>query len=120
LCDIDRYYVRSTDRLKPGKRIIEMRFDYDGGGLGRGGQIGFVVDGLEFGSGRVPRTVPFSFSLADTLDIGRDRGASVTPEYPNGPDNAYQGQIDTVRFDLGEDRVEPTSAEKLRAALSVH
>lgn len=120
LCDVDRYYVRSTDRLRPGKRTIEMHFHYDGGGLGRGGRVEFVVDGREFGSGRIERTVPFSFSIADTLDIGCDRGASVTPEYANGAENAYPGHIVTVCFDLGDDRVEPTSGEKLRAALSVH
>jgi hypothetical protein len=60
-----------------------MEFAYDGGGLGKGGDVTLNVDGQPVGSGRVPRTHPLSFSMDETTDIGGDTGSPVTPDYPS-------------------------------------
>ena len=62
---------------------LGVRFDYDGGGLGKGGQVHLTVNDVEVAGGRLERTVPFLFSMSgETLDVGVDTGAPVGP-YPH-------------------------------------
>ena len=49
-----------------------MEFAYDGGGLGKGGDVTLYVDGDKVGEGRVEATVPMVFSADETTDVGRD------------------------------------------------
>jgi arylsulfatase A-like enzyme len=75
--------VAGTQPLPTGDVALGVRFDYDGGGLGRGGQVHLTVDGAEVASGRLERTVPFLFSMSgETLDVGVDTGAPAGP-YPH-------------------------------------
>lgn len=48
-----------------------MEFQYDGGGLAKGGTVSLFVDGKEDGEGRVDQTVPMLFSADETCDVGR-------------------------------------------------
>jgi hypothetical protein len=45
-----------------------MEFDYDGGGLAKGGLVTLYLDGEKIGEGRVDQTEPFIFSA-----MGNDR-----------------------------------------------
>ena len=76
-----------------------MKFDYDGGGAGKGGTVTLLSDGNEIGSGRIEKTVPAIFSFDDFLDIGQDRGEPVVPDYaePRGP---FTGVIESVVIDI--------------------
>jgi arylsulfatase len=49
-----------------------MEFAYDGGGLGKGGDVTLFVDGEAVGEGHVEATVPMLFSADETTDVGRD------------------------------------------------
>lgn len=62
-------------------RQIELRFDYAGGGLGRGGDLTLVVDGAVTGRARLERTMPRFYSLDETFDVGSDTGTPVTETY---------------------------------------
>jgi hypothetical protein len=79
-----------------------MEFAYDGGGLGKGGTATLYVDGDQVGSTRVERTHVLNFSPDETTDVGRDTGAPVCDDYAAG-DNAFTGQINWVRLDIGTD-----------------
>ena len=48
-----------------------MEFAYDGGGLGKGGDVTLYLDGDKVGEGRVEHTVPMVFSADETLDLSR-------------------------------------------------
>ena len=62
-----------TDRLS-------VSFDYDGGGLGKGGTARMHLDGKQVADGRIERTVPFVFSMSgETLDVGIDTCSPVGP-----------------------------------------
>lgn len=54
----------------PTTHAIEVKFDYDGGGSGKGGKVTLLRDGKAIGDGRVEKTVPGIFSFDDFLDVG--------------------------------------------------
>lgn len=70
--------------------MIRYDFDYDGGGLGKGGLMRISVDGREIARGRIERTATITAGLGETLDIGRDTGNAVV-DY--GGDSAFTGEI---------------------------
>jgi arylsulfatase A-like enzyme len=94
------YFVESADRLPAGKHQVRMEFAYDGGGLGKGGKATLYVDGKDVGSGRVENTAAMIFSADDGLDVGRDTGAPVSPEY-GAVGNAFNGKIGGVELTIG-------------------
>jgi arylsulfatase A-like enzyme len=96
---IVHYDVFATSPLPAGKHQARMELVYDGGGAGKGGIVTLFVDGNAVGTGRVKRTHRFLFSMDETLEIGRDMGEPVSPDY--GPrDNAFNGRVIWVRIDI--------------------
>jgi arylsulfatase len=79
-----------------------MEFGYDGGGMGRGGDVTLYYDGREVGSGRVEQTQGFVFSADETTDVGYESGTTVSPDYTHHT-SRFSGRIEWVRIDLGED-----------------
>jgi arylsulfatase len=79
-----------------------MEFAYDGGGLGKGGNVTLILDGEQVGEGRAAATAAMVFSADDTCDVGMEGGAVVSEDYgPRG--NAFTGEVNWVQIDLGED-----------------
>jgi hypothetical protein len=76
-----------------------MEFAYDGGGLGKGGEVRLFVDGETVGEGRVAATAAMIFSADDTCDVGVEGGAVVSEDYgPRG--NEFTGEVNWVQIDL--------------------
>ncbi|HEY3712507.1 MAG TPA: arylsulfatase [Amycolatopsis sp.] len=96
---LELFTIAATAILPPGRHEVRLDFDYDGGGLGRGGTAVLTVDGEKQATGRVERTIPYYFSFDETLDVGVDLGTPVTDDYP-ALDNTFTGVIHTVRVDL--------------------
>lgn len=97
---IDHYMVAATKPIPTGKHQVRMEFGYDGGGLGRGGDVTLFYDGKAVGQGRVERTQPMAFSADEACDVGCDTGSPASPDYgPTG--NAFSGTIAWVQIDLG-------------------
>ena len=49
-------HVRGEQAVPPGEHQVRVEFAYDGGGLGKGGDVTLWLDGGQIGSGRVERT----------------------------------------------------------------
>ncbi len=99
---IDHYMVAATKPIPTGKHQVRMEFGYDGGGLGRGGDVTLFYDGKAVGQGRVERTQTMAFSADEACDVGCDTGSPASPDYgPTG--NAFSGTIAWVQIDLGAD-----------------
>jgi arylsulfatase len=78
-----------------------MEFKYDGGGMGKGGQVSLFIDGKKAGDGKVAATAPLVFSADDGLDVGVDTGAPVSPEYgPRG--NEFNGRVKGIELAIAE------------------
>lgn len=91
--------VAADSELSPGDHVLQLRFDYDGGGAGRGGEVRFIADGVEIGKGRVEKTVPALFSFDEGLDVGFDSLDPVVDDYAT-PKGAFTGTIDKVVIDI--------------------
>ena len=90
--------VAGAEPLPSGHVEVGVRFEYDGGGLGKGGLVHLTVNGAEVAGGRLERTVPFLFSMSgETLDVGVDTGAPVGPYPRRFP---FTGTIDRIEIEL--------------------
>jgi arylsulfatase A-like enzyme len=76
-----KYKVAATDMVPEGKHTLVMDFNYDGGGVGKGGTVTLFVDGNEVAKGRIEETVPTRFSMTEGLEVGRDAGMPVSKDY---------------------------------------
>jgi arylsulfatase len=71
--------VAAKDPLPPGKSVIELRFAYGGGGLGKGATVTLVVNGTVVAEARLAHTVPRAYSFEETFDVGEDTASPVGP-----------------------------------------
>jgi hypothetical protein len=76
-----------------------MSFDYDGGGVGKGGTATLLVNGDKVASGRIDRTQGMMFSADETAGVGVDDATPVTTDYKER-DNAFTGKILKVTVDV--------------------
>jgi len=105
--------VIAPERLTPGRHEIRLGFDYDGGGVGKGGTASLSVDGRQVADGRVDATIPYYFAFDETFDVGLDRASPVTDDYPV-VDNEFTGTLHWVRVDLGDDLYSDVETEEER------
>jgi arylsulfatase A-like enzyme len=116
---IDYYYVTADEPLPSGSHQVRMQFAYDGGGLGKGGDVTLFCDGKAIGTGRVEKTEPMAFSADEACDVGSDTGSPTSTDYgPHG--NKFTGSIDVVTIDIGGDSHDHlvTAEDKLNIAMS--
>jgi arylsulfatase len=76
-----------------------MEFTYDGGGLGKGGDVTLYLDGESIADGRVENTIPMLFSIDDTADVGEDSGTTVGEDYTSDS-SRFTGKIAWVQIDI--------------------
>jgi hypothetical protein len=111
---LEKYVISSAQPLSAGEHQVRMHFEYDGGGLGKGGTVTLYVDANAAGSGRVERTVALVFSADETSDVGMKRGSPITADVPV-ENNAFTGTVRVVviQTDLKEDLDSLMSREDL-------
>ena len=96
---LEEYKVAAPKAVAAGKATIRMNFDYDGGGIGKGGTATILVNGKPAASGRIERTQPMIFSADETAGVGVDDATPVTADYKER-DNAFTGKILKVVIDV--------------------
>jgi arylsulfatase len=121
LFGLQQFKVYGEEPLPAGEHQVRMEFTYDGGGLGKGGDVKLFVDGLHVGEGRVDGTVPMLFSADETTDVGSDTATPVSDDY--GPRNSeFTGRVLWVQIDIdaaAEDTDHLISPEeRLRVAMA--
>jgi arylsulfatase len=98
-----RSFVTEAEQPIPaGKHQVRMEFAYDGGGLGKGGNVTLYYDGQAVGTGRVEQTQAFIFSADETTDIGYESGTPVSDQY-TAKSSHFNGKIGWVQLDVGTD-----------------
>ena len=120
LCGVERYALKSEDKLKPGKHVVTVDFNYDGG-VGEGGEATLSVDGKKVATKRFPRTIAFRMSLDETLDIGEDTGTPVSEDY--AVPFRFTGDIAKVTISLAKEKLTEEQLKtyregRLKAALA--
>jgi arylsulfatase A-like enzyme len=106
----ERTDLVSNAPLPPGKSTVTVEFAYDGGGLGKGGEVVIGVDGREAGRARLKNTVAGRFGL-DTFGVGSDSGSPVANTY-NAP-FPFTGKIIQVDIDLAPQNLSPAEETRL-------
>ena len=118
---IKSFDIESTSPIPAGKTQVRMEFAYDGGGMGKGGNVTLYCDGKEVGKGRVEQTQGFVFSADETTDIGYESGTTVSPDY-TAHTSKFNGKINWVQIDLGKDAEDAdhyiSPEERLRIAMA--
>jgi arylsulfatase A-like enzyme len=96
---LQQFKVSAPLALAAGKATARMNFDYDGGGIGKGGTATLFVNGDKVASGRIERTQGMVFSADETAGVGMDDATPVTTDYKER-DNAFTGKILKVTVDV--------------------
>ena len=96
---LHEYKVAAPNAVAAGKATIRMNFDYDGGGIGKGGMASILVNGEMVASGRIEQTQFGIFSADETAAVGVDDATPVTTDYKER-DNAFTGKIIKVTVDV--------------------
>lgn len=89
---LQQFKVSGSEAMAAGKATVRLNFDYDGGGIGKGGMATILVNGKEVGSGRIERTQGMIFSADETAGVGMDDATPVTTDYKER-DNSFTGKI---------------------------
>jgi arylsulfatase len=97
---LERPTFVSKDALPKGETTIVVDFEYDGGGMGKGGNITMSANGKTISEGRLERTVPIQLSIFEGIDIGMDNGSPV--DYTYTLPFTFTGKIDKVTIELKE------------------
>jgi arylsulfatase A-like enzyme len=114
LVGVARSTITGPEKLAPGKHVIFADFKYDGGGIGKGGMLTLMVDDKQVAQGRIERTIPFRFSLDETLDIGEDTGTPVSEDYR--VPFKFTGKLNRVVVRLSDSPLTPEDEEQIRRA----
>ena len=96
---LQQFKVSAPQPLAAGKATMRMDFDYDGGGVGKGGTATLLVNGNKVASGRIERTQGMIFSADEGAGVGLDDATPVTTDYKER-DNAFTGKIVKVTVDV--------------------
>jgi arylsulfatase len=96
---LQRTTISAIQPLPEGKSHIKLTFDYDGGGIGKGGIYTLFVNGKEVAKERVENTTPMLFSLDETADVGIDAATPVIEDY--GTERGrFNGKVMKVKIDI--------------------
>ncbi|MFT2818242.1 arylsulfatase [Leifsonia sp. A12D58] len=119
LAGLQRFYASATTAVPAGVHEVRMDFAYDGGGLAKGGNVTFSIDGAEVGGGHIGATVPLLYSADETLDVGLDTGTPVSEDYE--AEVHFQGTVNWVRLQTGTDSHDHliSADDRMRAATAL-
>ncbi len=97
---MQRSSVAAATPLAPGKAIIRFEFDYDGGGLGKGGDGTLFVNDTQVAEGRIEHTQGMIFSADETADVGIDLGTPVVERLGAEKASRFTGHVTKVTIEV--------------------
>jgi arylsulfatase A-like enzyme len=98
---LSQYTVASEQEIPAGPATVVLAFDYDGGGVGKGGTARLLVNGETVAEGRIDKTQPLIFSADETADVGLDNQTPVVEGIGIGRDETrFTGKIQKVTVEI--------------------
>ncbi len=97
---LQRFTIKSSKPLAPGKSTIKLDFAYDGGGLAKGGLCTLYINDEKVGEGRVEHTHPMIFSADETADVGIDLATPVVESIGSEKKSKFTGSIPRVTVEV--------------------
>jgi arylsulfatase len=120
-----KFRVGCSQQLSAGNHVVRLKFDYDGGGIGKGGLATLFVDEKPVAQKRIPQTLMVRFSLDETFDVGEDTGTPVVEDYVDKMPYAFTGNLKKLVVVLEPEKLTSEQREQLRrevarAMMAVH
>ncbi len=105
---MDYFYVKSDKKIPDGHHFLSMEFKPTGKadpmkGKGTPGDVKLMVDGKVIGKGKFPVTTPIRLGQGAQMQVGKDAGSSVIPDYK--PPFSFSGKINRVIVDVSGEEV---------------
>ena len=97
---LQRFTIESSEKLPAGKSTIKFDFEYDGGGVAKGGKGTIYINGKKVGEGRIERTQPRVFSADETADVGIDLATPVVERIGSEKKSKFTGSIPKVTVEV--------------------
>jgi len=113
-----KFKVAADQPLAPGNHVVRVKFDYDGGGIGKGATATLLVDEKQVAQGRIPRTIGVRFSLDETFDVGQDTGTPVLEEYETQMPFPFTGTLTKFAVVLEPDKLSDEERRRLHEELA--
>ena len=118
---LERFKIYGDTPIPSGEHQVRMEFAYDGGGVGKGGDVTLYLDGKQVGTGRVNGTHAMMFSADETADVGSDTATAVSDDY-TPKESVFNGKVRWVEIDLGDSAKDEnhliSAEERLRVAMA--
>jgi arylsulfatase len=100
---LERYTIASPEAINKPNAEIRLQFDYDGGGIGKGGLATLYVDGEKVAEGRVDKTQPLLYSADESADVGVDEATQVADKvFKDVDDSDFTGVVTSVTISIPE------------------
>ncbi|HMR39238.1 MAG TPA: arylsulfatase [Ignavibacteria bacterium] len=97
---IERYTVETKQKLSKGRHKIEVITKLTDKRPMSSAKVTIKVDGKEWATGMVGRTVPAAFTASECFNVGVDLGSPVSERYFDKAPFRYNGKINTVKVVL--------------------
>jgi arylsulfatase len=79
---------------------IRFEFDYDGGGLGKGGNGTLYINNEKVGEGRIEHTQAVVFSADETADVGIDLATPVVETIGAERESRFTGHVNKITVEV--------------------
>jgi len=99
---LQKTMIDAKEKLNPGKSTLRFEFEYDGGGLAKGGHGTLYVNDKKVAEGRIEHTHPMIFSADETADVGIDLATPVVEAIGSERKSRFSGHIPKVTIEVGE------------------
>jgi Arylsulfatase A and related enzymes len=113
-----KFRIASDKVIPPGNHVVRVKFDYDGGGIGKGGTGTLLVDEKQVAQGKIPQTVGVRFSLDETFDVGEDTGTPVSEAYAAQMPYPFTGTLQKFAVVLEPEKLTDEEKARLREELA--
>jgi arylsulfatase len=100
---LSRDTIAADKPIAKGKATVVLDFEYEGGGVGKGGMATISVNGEEVAKGRIAKTQPNMFSADETADVGLDNQTPVAEDIGIGRvATRFTGMINKITLEVNE------------------
>ncbi len=113
-----KFRIAANEALPPGGHVVRVKFDYDGGGIGKGATATLLVDEKQVAQGKIPQTIGIRFSLDETFDVGEDTGTPVSEDYAGAMPYAFSGTLKRFAVVLEPENLSDEEKARLRNELA--
>ena len=96
---IGRTLIQSSEEVPPGESTLSMRFTKTGNFQG---DAELFINGKSVGKAHIEKTVPATFSIEETFDVGEDTGSPIIEDTYAVPFRSSGLKKLTVKVDHGK------------------